>query len=78
MVGVSGSTRLFATSLVVLLAACGPGSRTPTAQSPPANGTSARTIFMVLRDGRLIFEGDQDRLEAATDPYITKFVKQRV
>src|SRR5207302_9311456 len=41
MVGVSRSTRLFATSLVVLLAACGPGSRTPTAQSPPANGTSA-------------------------------------
>ena len=37
-----------------------------------------RTTFMVLRDGRLIFEGDQDRLEAATDPYITKFVKQRV
>ncbi len=47
---------------------------------PARNGTgrSARTIFMVLRDGRLIFEGDQDRLEAATDPYITKFVKQRV
>lgn len=41
-------------------------------------GRSARTVFMVLREGRLIFEGDQDRLEAATDPYITKFVKQRV
>jgi phospholipid/cholesterol/gamma-HCH transport system ATP-binding protein len=47
---------------------------------PARNGTGrrARTIFMVLRDGRLIFEGDQDRLEASTDPYITKFVKQRV
>jgi phospholipid/cholesterol/gamma-HCH transport system ATP-binding protein len=47
---------------------------------PARNGTgrSARTIFMVLREGRLIFEGDQDLLEAATDPYITKFVKQRV
>jgi phospholipid/cholesterol/gamma-HCH transport system ATP-binding protein len=41
-------------------------------------GRSARTIFMVLREGRLIFEGDQDRLEASTDPYITKFFKQRV
>jgi phospholipid/cholesterol/gamma-HCH transport system ATP-binding protein len=35
------------------------------------------TTFMVLREGRLIFEGDQDRLEASTDPYISKFVKQR-
>jgi phospholipid/cholesterol/gamma-HCH transport system ATP-binding protein len=36
-----------------------------------------RTTFMVLREGRLIFEGDQDRLESSTDPYISKFVKQR-
>jgi ABC-type transporter Mla maintaining outer membrane lipid asymmetry ATPase subunit MlaF len=33
---------------------------------------------MVLRDGRLIFEGSQDALEASNDPYISKFVKQRV
>jgi phospholipid/cholesterol/gamma-HCH transport system ATP-binding protein len=47
---------------------------------PARNGAEhkARTIFMVLREGRLIFEGDQDRLEASTDPYITKFYKQRV
>jgi phospholipid/cholesterol/gamma-HCH transport system ATP-binding protein len=38
----------------------------------------ARTVFMVLREGRLIFEGDQDRLETSTDPYISKFVKRRV
>jgi phospholipid/cholesterol/gamma-HCH transport system ATP-binding protein len=36
-----------------------------------------RTTFMVLREGRLIFEDDQDRLESSTDPYISKFVKQR-
>jgi len=36
-----------------------------------------RTTFMVLREGRLIFEGDQDRLESSTDPYISKFVKRR-
>ena len=36
-----------------------------------------RTTFMVLQDGRLIFEGDQDRLESSRDPYISKFVKQR-
>ncbi len=40
-------------------------------------GPKARTIFMVMREGRLIFEGDQDRLEASRDPYICKFVKQR-
>jgi len=36
-----------------------------------------RTIFMALREGRLIFEGSQERLEASQDPYISKFVKQR-
>jgi len=46
---------------------------------PAGNGgRNARTVFMVMREGRLIFEGDQDRLEASTDPYISKFVKQRV
>ena len=37
----------------------------------------ARTTFMVLREGRLVFEGDQDRLQAFPDPYVRKFVKQR-
>jgi phospholipid/cholesterol/gamma-HCH transport system ATP-binding protein len=47
---------------------------------PARNGArrGARTTFMVLREGRLIFAGDQDRLEASPDPYISKFVKQRV
>jgi len=36
------------------------------------------TTFMVLKEGRLVFEGDQDQLEASKDPYIGKFVKQRV
>ncbi len=40
-------------------------------------GPKAKTIFMVLREGRLIFAGDQDRLERSTDPYICKFVKRR-
>lgn len=46
---------------------------------PARNGArpGARTTFMVLREGRLIFEGDQDQLEASHDPYISKFVKQR-
>ncbi len=42
------------------------------------DGRRAQTTFMVLREGRLVFEGDQDRLEASTDPYVCKFVKPRV
>lgn len=36
------------------------------------------TRFIVMREGRLIFEGDQDELEASKDPYICKFVKHTV
>lgn len=37
---------------------------------------SASTIFMVLREGRLVFEGTQSELEASTDPYISRFVRR--
>lgn len=33
------------------------------------------TIFMVMREGGLVFEGGQRQLEASTDPYISRFVK---
>jgi phospholipid/cholesterol/gamma-HCH transport system ATP-binding protein len=47
------------------------------ALEPARNGarTAGRTIFMVMKEGRLIFEGDQDELEASRDPYISKFCK---
>jgi phospholipid/cholesterol/gamma-HCH transport system ATP-binding protein len=35
-----------------------------------------RTLFMVMREGRLVFEGDQDELEANRDSYLSKFVKR--
>jgi len=41
------------------------------------DGPLPRTTFMVLREGRLVFEGDQDRLEATADDYIAKFYKRR-
>ncbi|SPE37783.1 ABC transporter related [Candidatus Sulfopaludibacter sp. SbA6] len=46
---------------------------------PARNGArrDERTTFMVLKEGRLVFEGDQDRLESSTDVYISKFVKHR-
>jgi len=40
-------------------------------------GAAPRTLFMVLREGRLVFEGPQTELEASEDPYISKFVKHR-
>ena len=46
----------------------------------PARGgvrKALRTKFMVMKEGRLIFEGDQDSLENSADPYVKKFVKQR-
>jgi len=36
-----------------------------------------QTTFMVMKEGRLIFEGDQDELEASNDPYISNFYKKR-
>ncbi len=42
----------------------------------PAGDSGTNTIYMVLREGRLVFEGKQQALEACTDPYISKFVKR--
>ncbi len=39
----------------------------------PEGSNPTRTIFMVMKEGRLIFEGTQARLEASTDVYISKF-----
>jgi phospholipid/cholesterol/gamma-HCH transport system ATP-binding protein len=41
------------------------------------SGSAHRTLFMILREGRLVFEGPQTDLEASKDPYISKFVKPR-
>lgn len=38
------------------------------------NSNPTHTIFMVMRDGRLIFEGSQAELESKRDDYIRKFV----
>jgi phospholipid/cholesterol/gamma-HCH transport system ATP-binding protein len=42
----------------------------------PAGKTGTHTIFMVLQEGRLVFEGNQADLEASPDQYISKFVKR--
>ena len=50
------------------------------ALEPARNGAKqkSRTTFMVLKEGRLVFEDDQDAIESSNDPYVIKFVKQRV
>ncbi|HVV45009.1 MAG TPA: ATP-binding cassette domain-containing protein [Bryobacteraceae bacterium] len=41
----------------------------------PAGPEGTNTIFMVMKEGRLVFEGSQTELEASRDSYILKFVK---
>lgn len=44
----------------------------------PVDGANpTNTTFMVMKEGRLIFEGTQAELEASNDPYISKFVPRR-
>jgi phospholipid/cholesterol/gamma-HCH transport system ATP-binding protein len=45
-------------------------------QLVPDREAAAKTIFMVLKEGRLIFEGVQEKLESSTDEYVKKFVKR--
>ena len=40
------------------------------------SGPGHKTIFMVMRDGRMVFEGSQVELESSTDPYVHKFVRR--
>jgi phospholipid/cholesterol/gamma-HCH transport system ATP-binding protein len=40
------------------------------------SGTGNNTICMVLKEGRLVFEGKQRELEASSDSYVSKFVKR--
>jgi phospholipid/cholesterol/gamma-HCH transport system ATP-binding protein len=42
----------------------------------PAGKSGTKTVFMVMREGRLIFEGNQTDLEVSRDPYISAFVKR--
>ena len=52
------------------------GRLDPVERPGQAKRTGTNTVFMVLRDGRLIFEGNQADLESSGDPYISKFVKR--
>jgi phospholipid/cholesterol/gamma-HCH transport system ATP-binding protein len=49
----------------------------PATNNGSANGAKSQTIFMVMNEGRLCFEGSQSELEASKDKYISKFVLRR-
>jgi phospholipid/cholesterol/gamma-HCH transport system ATP-binding protein len=42
----------------------------------PAGETGTKTVFLLLREGKVVYDGDQTELEASDDPYISKFVKR--
>jgi phospholipid/cholesterol/gamma-HCH transport system ATP-binding protein len=51
------------------------GHLEPVSSNGGGNGSNpTRTIFMVMKDGRVVFEGDQHELEASQDDYVQKFV----
>jgi phospholipid/cholesterol/gamma-HCH transport system ATP-binding protein len=52
------------------------GRLDPISRSGQAGKTGTNTVYMVLREGRLAFEGNQADLEASADPYVSKFVKR--
>jgi phospholipid/cholesterol/gamma-HCH transport system ATP-binding protein len=62
----------------VLLAKYRYNPRTARLERAASNGGEheIRTTFMVLREGRLVFEGSQPELEASRNPYVSKFVKR--
>ena len=49
-----------------------PASSNGAGGGPGSNPT--HTIFMVMKDGRVVFEGTQHELEASQDDYVQKFV----
>jgi phospholipid/cholesterol/gamma-HCH transport system ATP-binding protein len=44
--------------------------------APGVQDRPGSTRFLVLKEGRLVFEGSQAELEASTDPYISRFVRR--
>lgn len=52
------------------------GRLDPVVRPGQAGKTGTNTVYMVLREGRLVFEGNQADLEISRDPYISKFVKR--
>jgi phospholipid/cholesterol/gamma-HCH transport system ATP-binding protein len=50
------------------------GHLEPVSSNGAEGSNPTRTIFMVMKDGRVVFEGTQHELEASQDDYVQKFV----
>jgi phospholipid/cholesterol/gamma-HCH transport system ATP-binding protein len=46
------------------------------ASSNGSGGNGLNTVFMVLREGHVAFEGSQEELNSSPDPYLKNFVKR--
>ena len=53
------------------------GHLEPLSSNGAGGGNGSQTVFMVMNEGRLVFEGSQAELEASKDAYISKFVLRR-
>ena len=53
------------------------GHLEPLSGNGAAGGNGSQTVFMVMNEGRLVFEGSQAELEACRDKYVMKFVLRR-
>jgi phospholipid/cholesterol/gamma-HCH transport system ATP-binding protein len=53
------------------------GSLEPFSSNGAGGKNGSRTVFMVMNEGRLVFEGSQAELEASEDRYVSKFVLRR-
>jgi phospholipid/cholesterol/gamma-HCH transport system ATP-binding protein len=53
------------------------GSLEPYSSNGAGGRNGSRTVFMVMDEGRLVFEGSQAELEASKDKYVSKFVLRR-
>jgi phospholipid/cholesterol/gamma-HCH transport system ATP-binding protein len=42
---------------------------------PAEDGGRATTKFFVMKEGRILFQGSERELQAATDPYVRKFLR---
>lgn len=54
----------------------GSGGLQRASRNGDSNRMRSKTIFMVMNQGRLVFEGSEQELEASRDPYVAKFVKR--
>jgi phospholipid/cholesterol/gamma-HCH transport system ATP-binding protein len=53
------------------------GHLEPLSSNGAGGSSGSRTVFMVMNEGRLVFEGSQAELEASKDAYVSKFVLRR-